>query len=408
MFTRKMLIAAALVSATSMAHAEDGFSTTFNGMFRFESAARNQKKIPSSEKNMSANKRDVVFDTEAHVSAIAQHETDAMKYGAKLSLQTSTKQSTSSTYNGSYIFTESDYGRWELGSGYDAGTAMRVTGCDVARGTCDNWTNYMWTPNGVPMLPTPGASFLNTNFADGNGTSIIETSRKITYFTPKFMDKVQFGVSYVPDTANVGLGTFNDSHKFLRSKTIELPNGTKYVNKQSAKDAFSAGASLTHNICDGVDVKVSATGEIGKAMNASKNDGNTTSSLKVANLKTYNIGAIVNYGSLSLAGSYSDRGKSFTTAEVDGNRTKTRVYTAAIGYAQGPAGISLMYALGDQQKNKVDSYTLGTDYKLAPGFVPYAEVTYFKGRGTRLPVYNDATRLTTKGTIALMGAKLSF
>ena len=130
---------------------------------------------------------------------------------------------------------------------------------------------------------------------------------------------------------------------------------------------------------------------------------------KIAGMRTYNIGAVLNYGVMSFAGSYTDLGKSLTSVEVDGaGKRKTKYYTAAAAYNQGPVGVSLFYARGQRLKNAVNSYTLGTDYKLAPGFVPYVEVTYFKGKGQKLPVIKNTTNLTRKGTIALIGATLKF
>ena len=406
---KRTILIAALMSASCLAQADEGLTTQFNGTFKFESIFRDQNHIPQGSKNLSGNKKDVAFETEAHLSAIAQHETDMMKYGAKVSLQTSTMPNYSAAYNGSYLFTESDYGRWELGSGFDASTMMRATGCSIARGTCDGWTDYMWNPKEIPMTQTPGASWLNINADDVSKSNRgIETARKVTYFTPKVMDVLQVGVSYIPDTSNIGVGLTN-TDQYLNARTVKV-GGLTYTNKYAAKDAFAVGATIHHNISDGVDVKLATTGEVGKSAalgTITDAAGNAVGQYKVSSLKTYNIGAVVNYGTVSFAGSYSNR-DGFTAREIDGNRKHTKVYTAAAAYNQGPVGVSLMYALGDRQKNKVDSYTLGTDYKLAPGLVPYAEFTYFKGRGTPLPVYNDTRRLTTKGTIALIGAQVRF
>lgn len=395
---------AALLCSSSLTYAEDGITTKISGSFKFESAFRNQNHVPADQRNLSTHKKGMGFFTDAGLTGVASNTIDNFTYGARIALQTSTRRSASASNNGSFLFTESEYGKLELGSGYDAGSIMRVTGLDIARGTADDWTNFMWTNPQIPMVMTPSVSYLDSHFT-GNR---IETSRKITYFTPKFMDKVQLGISYTPDTNNTGIGLISTDTSITRTATA--PDGTNYVEKPGAKDAFSMAAVVTHNITDSVDVKVSLSGEIGKS--ASKGMMTTPTNqvgyYKLSNLKTYNIGTIVNFGTLSFAGSYMDRGKSFSSLELDGNRRKSKFYTAGTAYNQGPVGVSLVYSLGEASKNTVSSYTLGTDYKLAPGFVPFVEFTYFEGKGKRLPIYNDTTKLKTKGTIALVGARLKF
>src|SRR6202042_2613485 len=96
----------------------------------------------------------------------------------------------------------------------------------------------------------------------------------------------------------------------------------------------------------------------------------TAVNYKLSTMRTYNIGAVLSYGNFSYGASYGNV-KGFTSREVDGNRQNTNLYSTAIGYTQGPVGVSLSYLLTDAHKTKVDAVTVGTDYKLAPGLVPY-------------------------------------
>lgn len=405
---KRVFLLAALAGVASSAIAE-GLTTKIEGMFLFETALRKQGKLPAENKNLSSEKKNVAISSEARFGITASGETDAMKYGAKIDLITTTQPNTWASFNGSHIFTESDYGKWQFGSAYDAGSQMRLTGFEIAKGTGDNWTNYAFFDPRIEYawVDTPGASILAGNYKKN-----AESSRKVTYFTPKFMDKVQLGVSYIPDATNVGDAGFSD--RTSKKARVVTANGVIYSESPGVKDAVSVGATFEQNLSDCMNLKVAVTGEFGKS--SKKGDMSTTAaptvvtrSYKIDGMRTYNIGAALNCGAMSFAGSYSDLGKSLMSKEVDGvSKRKTRYYTLGAAYTQGPVGVSLAYARGERLKNKMNSYTLGTDYKLAPGFVPYVELTYFQGKGQKLPVYNDNTKVTRKGTVALIGATLKF
>lgn len=400
------LMACAIASASSV-YAEDGLKTNISGVFKFESAFRNQNHIPADSKNLSAHNKKVGFFTDAAISGVASKTVDGFTYGARVALQTTTHRSGTTYTNGSYLFTECDYGKFQFGSAYDASSIMRVTALDIARGTGDDWTNFVWTDPNMAILNTASASFLDVQFT-GNR---IETSRKITYFSPKFADAIELGISYIPDTNNAGIGKINDSTSNTRKVTAA--NGSIYEEKPGAKNAVGLAAVVTHNFADSVDLKLALTSEHGTS--ASKGQikdaaGNAVlGEYKIANLKAYNVGAIFNYGPVSFAGSYMDKGKSFTSVELDGSKRSGKVYTVGAAYNQGPVGVSLVYMMGKTGGNRMSSYTLGTDYKLAPGFVPFVELTYFEGKGKKYAVTTDpTTTLKSKGTIALIGAKLKF
>lgn len=396
-------LALALISTAGTAFAE-GMESTLKGRFKFEAANRAQSKLEEDAKFLTTSKKNPAFATFANLSAMFSNKVDNMEYGANLAVMTSAKPSGSSSYDGSYLFLEKEcLGKFEFGSNFDAGSRMYVSGLSIARGSANDWVDYFGNQHSIPFATTLGASALEDNYY-GNAT---ETSRKVTYFSPKMMDKLQFGVSYIPDSDNVG--SYSYSNRLDDStQTYTLTNDT-YTNRTSVKDAVSLGATFAHNVSDGMDVQFSATGEMGKAAKKGEKEiAGTKTEYKMSDLKSYTLGAALNVGPWSVAGSYTDMGKSLTSKEVQGSKNKTKVYTAAAAYANGPYGVSLLYTMGDKFKNKVDSYTIGTDYKLAPGFMPFVEVTYFKGKGYKLPIYNDTNKYTTKGTIALIGAQLNF
>ncbi len=410
---KKIFLIAAIASLSTSAMAENGLSTKLEGKFNFESGMRNQSKVPADGKNVSQNRKKFAFDSEAGIYLTASNTVDSMTYGARLGIQTSAQATSSLSYNGSHLFLQSDYGKWEMGAGFNSYSQMSISGLDVARGSGDHWERYWYEPTNINFIPTPGD---DNNAPDTYRDYGTEGARNVTYFTPVLKDLIQFGISYTPDTTNVGIGSFSkDSTPSSRIRTFEVGNYT-YSDKESYKDLISYGAVVTHHLADNTDLKVALTGETGKATkgtkmltteyNATKRPAGTP--YKLSNLKRYNIGAILNVNKWSFAGSYTNQ-KGYTNAEINKGNNKTYLYTAGAAYQQGPVAVSFVYSVSNALKNKVSSYTLGTDYKLAPGFVPYAEVTYFQAKGKQLPIYGaSAASYKTKGTIALIGATLKF
>lgn len=415
---KNFLVALLTIAAALPVYAAPVLSETelkLEGMFDFQAAARNQKKLPAGN-NLTENHKNSSIDTYAFFAVTALRKADDFEYGAKIAVQPTAQAASSVSYGGSHIFLINErLGKIELGSGFDAGSQMMITGLDAARGTGDGWADYAYFDEHVYTSSSPWAFFLGSSAFKKDNT---ESSRKITYFTPKLGEVVTIGISYIPDTGNMGsMGMGNADHVTKKARVINT--GTyKYTERKTSRNAVSVGVSLERDLAEDVAVKVAVTGEYGKAAkpgvretvdtaNAKEVVEGSAVNYKLSSMRTYNIGAILTYGNFSYAASYGDV-KGFTSREVDGNKRGTRLYSTAVGYTQGPVGVSLSYLLTDARKNKIDAVTIGTDYKLAPGLVPYAELTYFKGRMHKYPVFNDPNKYTTKGTIALIGMKLKF
>ena len=85
------------------------------------------------------------------------------------------------------------------------------------------------------------------------------------------------------------------------------------------------------------------------------------------------------------------------------------MYSTGIAYTQGPAGISLTYLNTNNYKNKLQAITLGTEYKLAEGLLPYAEINFVQAKGNSLlPIKDSLQKHTHKATVFILGLKLSF
>lgn len=393
----------------------------------FEAAYMRQNHLKGTEKNLSVNNRDFVFASSAAFFLGIEKKADEFSYGGKIVLVPTVKKKGSPSYNGTHIFVQSDFGKVEAGSPTDAASNMYLDGSSIE--AAGGWDSYAKTDSGYLSQGLPsGPSFATYSqyYLDDRLSSPIkdrvysnEPSRRISYYTPDFefgnSTKLQLGVSYAPDTSNTGAD--KQSSNSAGVDNIQVSNTEYFSFDKSIKNALSGGVTISHNISDGIDFKMAITGEYGKAANVIKyvktgrkpdpdNDTQITS-YKLQGLRTYNIGALLSIGNFQYAASYGSLNKSFTTKEFHKTGRDTFYYTGAIAYKQGPFNTSLGYFKSNQFKNTVDSFTLSASYKAAPGLKPYVAVTEFilNGKPEFAP---SLKKKRTRGTIALIGAKLNF
>ncbi|HJD55695.1 MAG TPA: porin [Rickettsia endosymbiont of Pyrocoelia pectoralis] len=437
---KKLLLLASICSLGFAGFAEESktpiisssdIEIKLEGFYEFESGYANQNHLIMFDKNISDNRKKFAFYTEAAFVATVSKTINDVLAGAKIVLQPTTRAKTSPSYSGSHIFIETSYGKVELGSPADASAKMRVTGDQVTAGT-GGWYRsalldgqYMRYNGFKPDFDTSPSFYLESysNNLDQINDKV-EKSRRINFFTP-IMQGFQAGVSYTPDTANTG-GNKDINNLTLESSgrngisttrtgitRVDLGNNETMTINRNIRDAFSAGLSYQHELGEDVDLKLSVTGEYGKPARSlvhTKREGTTFKVLntyKLSNLKAYNLGAIFTYGNFSYGASYGNLGKSLTAKEYYKVGRDTYYYDGAIAYSQGPIKTSLEYFKSSRYKNTVDTVTLGTEYKIMPGLLPYAEVTRFQAKGK--PVYcPEAPNKKTKGTVGLIGTKLKF
>ncbi|WP_425363080.1 porin [Candidatus Tisiphia endosymbiont of Hybos culiciformis] len=402
------------------------------GFFGFQSSVyRNQEKLSGTSKNITDNNKNPAFYTEAAFMATVKQELNDITAGAKIVLLTTTKPKLSAGYNGSHIFIETEYGKVELGSPHDAASNMSVTPGLIAAAVAGfGWSrfavldddNMKYQDLKPDFDTTPGTFHISSScnsFDDISNKT--EASRKISYYTPE-MQGFQFGISYIPDSANTGgnRGLKNlDDKGFSKLSSginkVTLPGingakGNQVIINQNVKDAVSAGISYKYEILEDVSVKVAVTGEYAKPANkiiVLDPDNNVLSRNKLSNLTAYNLGAVFTYGNISCAASYGNLGKSLTSNIYHKVGRNTQYYNGAVAYGQGPMKTSVSYFRSLKYKNTVDTVSLGTQYLVTPGLLPYAEISYFQAKGK--PVYCvEAPKKKTRGTVALIGARLKF
>ncbi len=400
------------------------------GFFGFQAGYRNQSKLSEQNEHATDNKKSLSFCTDAAFLATARQRLNDLTAGAKIVLLTTSKPKGSPNLNGSHVFLETDYGKVELGSPYDAGNKMRITGASIAVATAGcAWSkfaildDYDMESQGMKIDFEPATNFYVDSFASGfdNISKGTEPSRKVSYYTPE-MQGFQFGISYIPDSTNIGsnrslknldkggFSKLRDNIDEIKLPDINGVKGNKVLINYHIKNAVSAGMSYKYEILDDVAIQVAITGEHAKPVRkitVLDSHGNILSSNKLSNLNGYQIGMILTYGNVACGASYGSLGKSLTSKSYHKVGRDTKHYNGAIAYGQGPIKTSLSYFKSLKYRNTVDSVSLGTEYKLTPGLLPYAEISYFQAKGRPVCLV-ESIKKKAKGTVALIGARLKF
>jgi predicted porin len=135
------------------------------------------------------------------------------------------------------------------------------------------------------------------------------------------------------------------------------------------------------------------------------------------------VGLNLGYKGFKIAGSYADLGKSGVAKTLTSGNRKTKFWDAAVSYKYNALGVSVSYfeskrggfakapstTVANAKANKYTAWSFGVDYKLAPGFMPYAEYTAFKTNDVnRSNVDPSDNSIDAKGHVFLAGTKLEF
>jgi len=312
-------------------------------------------------------------------------------YGAGVDLHADTSNDADSSYtNGgaarqTFLYVEgAQWGRVEAGSKVGADATMKVDASNIARATGGidgDWT-YFTTPTTGRVIATPDL-YLNygaTQFGDRS----LENSNKVSYYTPRFAG-FQAGVSYSIDQ--------NKGQDIDRTKTDYILGTAGNTTTTRAVDNIWTGGLSYQTKFSGVDIAAAATGEAGNATNATLN-----------NLREWNVGTKLGYQGFSVAGSYGNLGDSLNLKATRSD-SSTYYWTAGGAYEVGPFGASVTYLQSSVDlgatKDKFHNLSFGTDYKLAPGLTPYAELNFVDTNPT-------GTTQDNKATVFIAGTQLSF
>lgn len=328
------------------------------------------------------NRRGWLFqnDTEVHFRVDGKAD-NGLGYGAVIELEADvTADADGEGFNAdkTFLYLQGGWGRVELGANIGASQALQVDARNVARATGGidgdwyDYVNLLGTGGSAPFIISP-----DLPVAHGAGTSAgisgaagsSEDASKVIYYTPRWSG-FQLGLSYAPDAANTGTAS-----------------GFNLTNVYGFENVWQGGVNYQGKISN-VTVAASLTGELGDGKTAGFED-----------LAAWAIGGTLGYNGFSFGASYGDWNDSGQVKGASNNDSD--YWTLGLGYVTGPFGASITYLDSEYATNDLSNLSIGVDYKLAPGLVPYAEVTFFELDRAGSTNDND-------GTVFLVGSQLSF
>jgi len=413
---------AGLVASSALA---GDLNVTVGGNSKFEAGTRQYNKNNSATFPLTANQSSSAFFSTSRAAVNVTNKTDNnLTYGASIRLEVATNQSNGtdqeSRMDRSHIFLDSDFGSVQLGTNVAASKLMQVTAANIASatgGVDGDYTKFL-NLGGANDDATVGSTGLYwkditvlsvdtlSNRKDGNS----ESADKITYLSPR-IEGVQVGVSYVPDLSNGG--------NSIDASTLYGTTGTnpEYLyegNYMRVRNLWSFGLNYK-NTFNEVDVQLAAVADMGRSRAKDDNQEALTGDNELRNLKTYTVGGTVGMRGFSAALSYSKDGDSALPVgyTVDGttyssSNFKSHWYTAGLGYSADKMSTSLTFLSGKKGFSdahlKTQVVSLGADYEVAPGFKPFAEVTYAKLKPTVKATEQDSV----DATVLILGARVKF
>lgn len=383
----------------------------------FESGFSKQNNLKESEKNISANKNGFAFYNDAALYANISKNHEETKYGAKIVLVPTAKRKGSADYNGSHIFIESAFGRIELGSPIPVAANMMISDGSVPTKYIKKNSSHLKQDTEIsPSFLTSDGCFIGDELSADlkSAPYSSEPPRTINYYTPKFAlgdsSKLQVGISYTPDTANTGISNVNEKSDGLQKKTVGLNNIDRFEVDRSVKDAITAGILFEQDVTDNIGLKVAVTGEYGTAAGKAKKfinkDDKQPQEYKLADVKSYNIGGELKVSNFTFSSCYGSFGNSLTIPEFHKTGRKSSYYSLGTAYKYNNTTAKVTYFTSDQYKNKVSYIKLNVSHLLAKGLKPYAEISNYILKG-KPEFHNELHTKTTKGTVALVGVKLT-
>lgn len=374
-------------------------------------------------RSLTPNNRNILVDTKAEVFIEAKNSTaKGLEYGAHIGLRTNTVTSKQPQkgLDRSWLWMEhADMGRVEFGSNNDASESMRQGADRVAvatGGISGDWFKILSEEAFTNLVSLDSFHLKPWNVSDNAldltldntaDNDSIEKARKINYYSPK-MNGFQIGISYTPDTQAVGSASYTPNNASIGSTTA------------ANFDVVSGGLTWEGDIYSGATASFGLVGSTGKSR-YSVTDGTDRA---VDNLKAFDIGGVVSHNKLKFAASYGNTQRTGYQEAVTAMK-KAWYATAGASYEFDKLVASATYFHGNKNENTSNVFSLGADYHLASGIMPYAEVTHYSlklkknggiavktglkhGTSGANAITNASGTTKTDGTAFILGTKLSF
>lgn len=398
----------------TLTYAEDKATITLSGNINSQIGVREQAKFFKTEQwdqaklGAKLNNHMIVNDTKITIAFDGEHE--GLQYGGKIRLNTDTSSSKTGNPNIAdkvFTYVSGNFGRFELANAGGATDTMNVSAIGIARATGGIDGDAIYYINPITSDGYQVADAFVANPYLPFGCDCAGRIGKVTYYTPDVLNGLKFGFSYAPDSQVKG--TISQARNIIKNSAV----GYKHL--------FEVAVNYKYTMND-FDILL---GALYQNAQAKKNDVNIKERKGV---NAWELGAQIGYKGFTIAGSYGDWGRSGTKVDrAPGMKYGADFWNIGAAYEYAEFGASVTYyqsrragtqafmvngkELDDIKKatfvkdsnkyNKLEMLSVGMDYKLAPGLMPYAEVNHYK--------HNRAdTAIDNKGYIYLVGTKLSF
>jgi len=320
---------------------------------------------------------------------------NGLEYGAHARIRASNENATVDA-DRAYIFAEGAFGRIQAGTDAGASDNFAYIGPVVDWGTfgsADGWWMSFLGPTG-DNIPVAAQGQLRTLTSSDHYT-------RITYLTPSFSG-LQGIISYGPSSDSLATNV-------NRSRGTTTPTLNGVVEPSSARasayeDVYEIGAVYSGEF-SGVTVEGSAFYSGGQAKDDTDGSGLVT---RYEDLSSWQAGLQVGYAGFKVGGSYSNSYDSGYAKTGILNKTDQETIIAGLQYTTGPiiVGASYTYAqdggdLDSPGKNKLNLYTVGGNYTVAPGLTVGLEYSYFD-------LDHNVNANDDKGSVIIFDTRVSF
>lgn len=372
------LVGAALLSAPAQAGtvgSGDNLAVTLSGFMWFQMSILD-------EDNQTGHGRGYKFkipETEWKISAFNTAD-NGIKYGVIMELETNTDAGT--VGDEIYAQLSGDFGTVQLGDNDSATNTMLVGAFQAHKGLSGPFGGLGGLAPVFHLAQLIPASTQILARTDWQNTTTTD-STKVIYFSPRFSG-FQLGASWTPDSGSHGasFGERDDDGDFENVFDIGLNYTQKFDDFGiSISGLYQHADDEPNSVADSPGAKASAALGITKLANK----GGTT----VEDLDVWYIGAKVDFAGFTVGANYSDYGDThLTSAATAAGQDAGDYWAVAVGYQQGPWGISAWYSYGERDwgsdgspsgtEESIERFGIGGRYAIAPGWQIRADYNYIE------------------------------
>ena len=417
--------AVALALSAAPSYAQSNFNVIIGGDANFQAGYVDQDR--------DSGLRSTEFRNRFRVNIVPTAKADnGLEYGGRVRIRAASNSGTMEA-DRAYVFAQGSFGSVRAGVhnsvNDDVYITAPVTFMDASQfGDANPAVAWIQSSN----LRTSGAD-VGGGFGFGNHTLVQNgTATKVVYYTPRFSG-LQGGVSYTPRTDSSNMD----------------------VNRQD-RGSYSAGTLWTNNFQDVVEFNLNYRGNLGPVslavgagyMTGDATENATTGSTGVGGqtvgfssdykrLNAWQLGGRVGYAGLEVGGgilSYGKSGQSKGAAVLNStgfavnqgvagatspmNREDAFSWTAGAQYTQGPLVVGVNYqrdtdagSLALPGSRRLDLYSVGARYQVAPGLGVGLVYTYFDSKSDLTAAARAAgssADFDDKGSVVLLHTTLAF